>query len=72
LRKDEIQSMLDKNKSYDGYMALTSSDVDRVIEKIDEKFDVDVMVISFIQKSYPLDMYEDFYELFEREDEEDD
>lgn len=66
--KDEIQKRLDKNKSYDGYMALTASTVDEVLEKIDKNSDVDTMVISYIQEEHPLDEREDFLDLLVFED----
>ena len=61
--KENIQKMLDANKSYDGYMALTSSRVDDIIDDIDNKGGVDVMVISYIQEKYPLDLDDDFNNL---------
>jgi len=66
----EIQTMLDANTSYDGYMATTSSDIKEIIEKIDKDFDIDIMVISFIQSLYVMDMYNDLFDLYVNEDEE--
>ncbi len=71
-KRKEIQKMLDGNKSYDGYMATTSNDIDEVIEKIDNNFDVDTMIVTFIQLKYPIDQYDVFdnlvYELGEDEE----
>jgi len=71
IRKNEsaIQRMLSANKSYDGYRALTAADVDEVIRKVKENSDVDVMVVTFILRSYPLDEYNDFYDLLVEEEE---
>jgi hypothetical protein len=66
--KVEIQKKLDANKSYDGYMALTSRSVNEILDKIDNRNDVDVMVISYIQSKYPLNMYDDVYDRFVYED----
>lgn len=69
--RSEIQKNLSSNKSYDGYMTTTSSDVDSVIEKIDKNFDVDPMIVSYIQKKHKLDQYDDFYDLIVYDDPED-
>lgn len=65
-----IQKLLSGNQSRDGYMALTAGDVDEVIDKINEKSDVDAMVVTFILRKYPLDEYDDYYDLLDEEDEE--
>jgi 5,10-methylene-tetrahydrofolate dehydrogenase/methenyl tetrahydrofolate cyclohydrolase len=70
-KSSDIQKMLSQNKSYDGYMALTSSDIREVIEKLDEDFEVDVIVINYILLHYPLDFEDDFYYLLIEDDEED-
>ena len=66
--RSEIQKDLNSNKSYDGYMATTSSDVDTIIEKIDKNFDVDPMIVSHIQKKHKLDQDDDLYDLIVYED----
>jgi len=44
--KDAINKALDKNKSYDGYMALTVSNVDEELEKTKKKdYEVDIIVL---------------------------
>jgi hypothetical protein len=67
--KPYLQKLLDSNKSYDGYMALTSDSVDEVIDKIKKNYDVDVMVIDYLLRMYPLDSEDDFYDLLVDDDE---
>lgn len=70
-QKAEIQRMLDSNKSYNGYISLTKDSIEEIFEEIDEKGEVDVMVITYILSKYPLDMYKDFYDLFYYDEDED-
>jgi len=61
---EQLQNSLNSNKSYDGYMSLTPLKVESIKEKITKHNDIDIMVISEILKQYPLDIEEDFYNLF--------
>ena len=70
-QQQDIQKILSANKSYDGYIALTSSDIQEVIEKIDRNFDVDTMIVTYILTKYPLEMYDDLFDLMVREEEDD-
>lgn len=65
-----IQKLLSGNKSYDGYMATTAGDVEEVIEKIKGKSDVDVMVVTYLLRKYPLDEYADYLDLLDEDEEE--
>lgn len=67
--KNNIQKLLSSNKSYGGYIALTSDSVQEVIEKINNDFNVDVMVITYLNSLYPLDIDEDLFYLYLWDDE---
>jgi len=43
----ELQGLLDSNKSYDGYMSLTSYNIDRILEQI-LKDDLDITVLKYL------------------------
>lgn len=45
--KEEIQKLLDNNKSYDGYMALTADNTDRILEQI-LKDDLDITILKHL------------------------
>ena len=49
---DKIQIELDKNKSYDGYMALTSDSIDEVIAEINGAKTIDVILLNYILSEY--------------------
>lgn len=61
--KEALQKALSANKSYDGYTALTASSVQEITEDIQNKDDVDIMVINLITAEYPLSQEEDFNDL---------
>ena len=66
----QINQALDSNKSYDGYIATTEHDIKEVLDNIN-KGKVSVMIISNINKKYPIDEYKDFYDLFINDESED-
>jgi len=70
--KQGIQKMLDGNVSRSGYISFTSNSVDEVIQKINDNFDVDPMVIAYITSQYPLDEYNDYLELLVEEESDED
>lgn len=57
--KNKINKELSNNKSYDGYTALTSYDVNEAIEKLD-KDDLDILVMTTLFKIYFNDLFENF------------
>jgi len=60
--KNKIQKNLDKNKSYDGYMATTVDSVDNELEKLEKsEYQPDIVVLSVIINFYlkfDFDLYE--------------
>ena len=52
--KNKIQQRLNSNINYDGYIALTSSCIAEIIEKINSSGDIDIMVFT--------EMFQDFRE----------
>lgn len=62
--REAIQKSLDGNKSHSGYIALTAPDVDTVIDDIQRKDDIDIIVINEMMKGYPIDYEEDIFSYF--------
>jgi len=47
--KEEIQELMNKNRSYDGYMAISETDADRELENIDKaSYEVDIIALSVL------------------------
>lgn len=61
--KEELQKELDSNKSYDGFVATTETDINEEIKQAiynGKEYQPDIMIIKFLLKEVAKDIDEDF------------